>query len=200
MRHSLEPGFYFYFFWRGGYFLGGLAADCLKNANASWWLGAAGQECRYWYMYKHYLQLQKPTPRYHDLRVHPYARFKTNKPKDVLDAPAQDASCGGSGSVVGFSTNMLEAGKENVGGIGTRQECGDALPRCNLACGLRLRLRLRLRVAPHTHLTSPRFPSSRPVSYPYALVGGLAFHAPPVRLATLSYSLAPELGESCTAW
>lgn len=123
-------------------------------------------------MYKHYLQLQKPTPRYHNLRVHPYARFKTNKPKDVLETPAQDASCGGSGSVVGFSTNMLEAGKENVGGIGTRQECGDALPRCNLACGLRL----RLRVAPHTHLTSPRFPSSRPVlSYPYALVGGLAW-------------------------
>lgn len=97
-------------------------------------------------MYKHYLQLQKPTLRYHDLRVHPYARFKTNKPKDVRDTPAQD---GGSGSVVGFSTSMLEAGKENVGGIGTRQECGDALPRCNLACGL------RLWVAPHTpHLTS----------------------------------------------
>lgn len=95
-------------------------------------------------MYKHYLQLQKRT---HATTISAYARFKTNKPKDVLDTPAQDASCGGSGSVVGFSTNMLEAGKENVGGIGTRQECGDALPRCNLACGLRLRLR-------HTH-TSP---------------------------------------------
>lgn len=197
MRHSLEPGFYFYFFWRGGYFLGGLAADCLKNANASWWLGTAGQECRYWYMYKHYLQLQKPTPRYHDLRVHPYARFKTNKPKDVLETPAQDASCGGSGSVVGFSTNMLEAGKENVGGIGTRQECGDALPRCNLACGLRL----RLRVAPHTpHLTSLSLvsPCILPLCLGWRL--GLAFRVLPVRLATLSYSLAPELGESCTAW
>lgn len=101
-------------------------------------------------MYKHYLQLQKPTLRYHDLRVHPHARFKTNKPKDVLVTLAQDVSCGGSGSVVGFSTNMLEAGKENVGGIGTRQECGDALPRCNLAsvgCGCGCGLR-------HTH-TSP---------------------------------------------
>jgi len=134
------------------------------------------------------------TLRYHDLRVHPYARFKTDKPKDVLVTLAQDVSCGGSGSVVGFSTNMLEAGKENVGGIGTRQECGDALPRCNLAsvgCGCGCGLR-------HTHLTSPRFPSSRPVlSFPYALVGGLAWLSTRRQLATPSYSLArfPSWGE-----
>ena len=44
---------------------------------------------------------------------------------------------------------MLEAEKENVGRISTRQECGDAPPRCNLAsvgCGCELR---------HTH-SSPR--------------------------------------------
>jgi len=44
VRHSFELSFFF----RGGYFLGGLAADCLKNANASLWFGTAGQECRYW--------------------------------------------------------------------------------------------------------------------------------------------------------
>ena len=46
---------------------------------------------------------------------------------------------------------------------------------------------------------TPRFTSSRPMlSLPLCLGWrlGLAFHAPPVRLPTLSYSLV----ESCTAW
>ena len=63
---------------------------------------------------------------------------------------------------------MLEAGKENVGRISTRQECGDAPPRCNLAsvgCGCGLR---------HTH-PSPRLALPRLALCCPALVGGLAW-------------------------